>query len=116
MSGERVEVAEQAVVDPAVVGHDRHRQRVVLGQERDREQVLQLAAEHVQRHLRPGDVGHQQVEQPRREVQARGLGEHRRRREVVDGGERRGADRLLGLLEPVHRLADDRSRATGSSM
>ena len=66
--GQRVVVAEQAEVQPAVVGDDRDRERV-LGQERDRED-LHLAAEHVQRELRPGHVRDEQVEQPRREVAA----------------------------------------------
>src|SRR5439155_1546926 len=59
--GQRVVVAQQAVVDSAVVGHDRDRQPVVLGQERDREQVLELSPEHVQRYLRSRDVGDDQV-------------------------------------------------------
>ena len=63
--------------------------------------------EHVERELRPGHVRHEQVEQPRREVQPRGLGEDRRRRERLHPGEHLGADRLLGLLEAVHRLAHD---------
>ena len=67
----------------AVVGHDRHRERVVLGQEGDREELGQLAPEHVERELRAGHVGDDQVEQPRGEVQPRGLGEDRRRREVL---------------------------------
>ena len=50
--GQRVVVAEQAEVHLAVVGHDRDRQRVVLGQERDGEDVLELAAAHVERELR----------------------------------------------------------------
>ena len=95
----------------AVVGHDRDRERVVPRQERDREEVLQLAPEHVERELRAGHVGDEQVEQPRGEVQPRGLREHRRRREVLHAGEHLGADRLLGLLEPVHRL---RARPAGA--
>ena len=48
----RVVVGEQAEADLAVVAHDRHRQRVVLRQEGDREDLLQLAPEHVERDLR----------------------------------------------------------------
>src|SRR5918999_689227 len=47
---------EQAEVDRAVVAHDRQREGVVLGQERDRDQLEQLAPEHVERELRPGHV------------------------------------------------------------
>ena len=101
----RVVVAEQAEVDLAVVGHDRDRQRVVLRQEGDREDVEQLAAEHVERDLRPGDVGDDQVEQPGREVDPRRLGEQRRRGEVVEARDHLGAERLLRGLDPVHRLA-----------
>src|SRR5256885_2294542 len=48
-----VVVAEQAEVDLAVVAHDRYRHRVVLGQERDRHELLHLAPEQVERELRP---------------------------------------------------------------
>ena len=89
----------------AVVAHDRHRQGVVLGQEGDREDLLHLAAEHVERDLRPGDVGDDQVEEPGREVDPRGLGEQRRRREVVEARDHFGAERLLGALQPLHLLA-----------
>ena len=91
--GHRVVVAEQAEVHPAVVGHDRDGQRLVLGQERDREQVLELAPEHVERELRPGHVRHEQVEQPRRELQPRRLGEDRRRRQRLQAGDDLGARR-----------------------
>ena len=50
--GQRVVVAEQAEVHAPVVGHDRDGQRVVLGQEGDREDVEQLAPAHVERELR----------------------------------------------------------------
>ena len=61
----------------------------------------------VERELRARDVGDEQVEQARGEVHPRRLREHRRRREVLHAGQHLGADRLLGLLQPVHRLADD---------
>ena len=63
--------------------------------------------EQVERELRPGHVGHDQVEQARGEVQPRGLGEQRGRREVLEAGDHLGAQRLLGLLEALHRLAHD---------
>ena len=50
--GQRVVVAEQPEVHLPVVGHDRDRQRVALGQERDGEDVVHLAAPDVQRQLR----------------------------------------------------------------
>ena len=86
-------------------------ERVVLRQERDGEDVLELAAAHVERELRARDVRDDQVEEPRREVQPRRLREDRRRREVLHAGQHLGADGLLGLLQPVHRLADRRAAA-----
>ena len=89
----RVVVGEQAEVDAAVVAHDRDRERVVLGQKRDREDVLELTAEYVERDLRAGDVGHDQVEQPGREVDPGGLCQQRRRarsRSGVRSPRRRG--------------------------
>src|SRR3954449_12480165 len=56
--GHRVVVGEQAEVDLAVVAHDRDRQRVVLGQEGDRHDLLHLASEQVERELRTRHVGH----------------------------------------------------------
>ena len=103
--GHRVVVGEQAEVDLAVVAHDRDRERVVLGQERDRDDLLHLAAEQVERELRPRHVRDDQVEQPRREVEPRGLREQRRRREVGQPGDHLGAERLLRLLQLAHRLA-----------
>src|SRR3712207_7953793 len=50
-------------------------QRVRLGQERDGEDVVQLAAEHVEGDLRPGDVGDDHVEELGREVDPSGLGQ-----------------------------------------
>ena len=67
---------------------------------------MHLAAPHVQGQLRPGHVGDDQVEQPRREVQPRGLREDRRRREALHTGQHLGANRLLGLLQAVHRRLD----------
>ena len=63
--GQRVEVAEQAEVHLAVVGHDRDRQGVVFGQEGDGNRLQHFAPQHVQRELRPGHVGDDQVEQAR---------------------------------------------------
>ena len=80
--GELVVVADQAEADAPVVRHRRDRQRAVAGEERERVDLLELAAEQVQRELRPGDVRDEQVVGARREVQARGLGEDRRRREA----------------------------------
>ncbi len=109
----RVVVAEQAEVHVAVVGHDRDRERVVLRQKRDREDRVHLAARDVERELRAGDVRHEHVEQARGEVDPRGLREHRRRGEVLDVREHLGADRLLGLLEVVHRGAHDAQALDG---
>ncbi len=78
---------------------------MVLGQEGDGEDVEQFAAEHVERDLRARDVGHDQVEEPGREVDPRGLGEQGRRGEVVEPRDHLGAERLLRRLDPVHRLA-----------
>ena len=103
--GHRVVVGEQPEVDLAVVAHDRHRERVVLGQERDRDDLLHLAPEQVERELRPRHVRDDQVEEARREVEPRGLGEQRRRREVVQAGDHLGAERLLRLLQLAHPLA-----------
>ena len=65
-----VVIGEQAEIDAAVVAHDRHRERLVGGQEGHRKKILQLAPEYVERKLGTGDVRHQQVEQPRGELQA----------------------------------------------
>ncbi len=105
--GQRLVVGEQPEVHAAVVGHDRHGERVVLGQEGDREQLGQPAPEQVERELRAGHVGDDQVEQARGEVQPRRLGEDRRRRELLHRGQHLGADRLLGLLQAVHRGLDE---------
>ena len=104
---DRVVVGEQAEADAAVVAHDRDRERVVLGQEGDREDLLHLPSEHVERQLRPGHVGDDQVEEPGREVDPRGLREQGRRGEVVEAGDHFGAQRLLGALQALHLLADD---------
>jgi len=56
----------------------------------------QLAAEDVERHLRPGEVGDQQVEEPGRDVDRRGRAERRRAKSRNRVGE---ADRQ----RPAHR-------------
>ena len=88
----------------AVVAHDRDREDVVLGQEGDREDLLQLAPQHVERQLRARHVGDDHVEEPGREVDPRGLGEQGRRREVVEARDHLGAERLLGALQALHLL------------
>ena len=94
--GQRVVVAEQAVVERAVIGHDRDGQGVVLGQEGDREQVLRARG----RARRAAAAGpgtlvtirlNRRVEKFSREAWASTVGG----REVVDRGQGRGADRLL---------------------
>ena len=100
-----VEVAEQAEVHLAVVGHDRDRQRVVLGQEGHGDRLQHLPPKHVEGELGAGDVGDDQVEQPGGEVQPGGLGEDRRRGEVLGAGDDLRAEGLLGLLQAVHRVA-----------
>ena len=77
------------------------------GQEGDREDVLQLSPEHVEGDLRTGHVGDDQVEEAGREVDPRRLGEKGRRGEVVEARDHLGAERLLGPLQALHRLADD---------
>ena len=92
---ERVEVADQPERHPPVVGHHGHGERAVAGQERHRIQRVQPAAEQVERELRAGDVGDEQVVEAVGEVQPRGLREQRRRREALGPGDRLGAERLL---------------------
>ena len=79
----------------------------MLRQERHRDQLLELAPQQVDRELRSRHVRDDQVEQPRREVQARRHCEERRRREVLDAGDDLGPERLLRVLEPAHRATDD---------
>ncbi len=108
--GHRGAVGEQAEADLAVVADDRDRQRVATGEEADREDPLDLAAEHVEGDLRPGEVGDEQVEEPGREVDRRGRAQQQRRREVaepvVEAPDRFRAQRLLGGLQRLHRLVD----------
>jgi hypothetical protein len=103
--GHRVEVAQQAEVETTVVAHDRDAERLSLGERRQREDVDELAAEHVERDLGPGDVGDHEVEEPLARLEAARLGEHRRRGETGELGEHLGADRLAALLEAAERLA-----------
>ena len=49
---------------------------------------------HVQRELRPGHVGHDQVHEPLRDRQPHGLVDQVRRREAGQLGQRLRADRL----------------------
>ena len=102
----RVVVREQAEVDAPVVGHDRHEDGLVGRQEPDREAVLELAAEEVDRHLRPGDVRDHHVEEAGGEIDPRRLREQRGRSEVVEARDHLGAERLLRLLEVPHLLPD----------
>ena len=59
-----VAVAVDAVEDAAVVGGERHRQGLARGQRQDREHLGHPRAGRVERQLRPGHVGHHQVEHP----------------------------------------------------
>ena len=102
----RVVVGEQPEVDAAVVAHDRDRERVVLGKERDGEHVLELATEHVERNLGARDIGDDQVEEAGREVEPRRLREQCGRGEVVEPGDHLRAERLLAGLDALHRLAN----------
>src|SRR3954447_7785482 len=92
---QRVEIGQQAEVDAAVVGHDRHEQGLVRRQEANGEYVLELAAEDVERDLRTRDVRDDEVEEPRREVDPGRLGEERRRSEVVEARDHLRPERLL---------------------
>src|ERR1700710_2608607 len=71
----RLRIGEEAEADAAVVAEDGDRQRVVLGEEADRVDGGQLAAENVERELRAGGVGHQQVEEAGRESDRGGRGQ-----------------------------------------
>ena len=106
-SDHRVVVADQADDDVAVVAHHRDRERALGRQERHGHQLLHLAPDQVERELRSRHVGHQQVVRAGREVEPRRLCEDRRRREVLQPREGLGPDRLLGLLQPAHRLRHD---------
>src|SRR3954468_9054704 len=104
--GQRVVVAEQPEAHLAVVGHDRDGKRALTREEGHREDLRQPPAEHVERELRAGHVGHEEVEEAPREVQARGLRVQGGRREPLERGDRRRGQRLPRLLQPVHRLLD----------
>ena len=67
-----------------------------FGQRDHREDVAQPAAEHVERELRTGDVGDDEVEEALAGLQARRLGGDRRRGEVGELAEQVRADGLLG--------------------
>ena len=78
-----------------------------LGEWHDREHLQHLRARGVERELRSGDVGHDQVEQPPGEA-AGGPGAERVQRgrgEAAERDQRVGADRLAGLLVRPHRVA-----------
>jgi len=76
-----------------------------VGQGHDRVEGEHPPAEEVERDLRPGDVGHDEVEEALARLQPRSLGHDRRRCEVGQRGQGLSADRLAGLLDPAHRLA-----------
>jgi hypothetical protein len=88
---------------------------VVPRQERQREDVLQLAAEHVERDLRAGHVGDEQVEQPVEKLSREACA-------ITVGGVKfwtpastSAPSACLDSLSPSIACAHDRSRATGSS-
>ena len=66
----------------------------------------QAPAEDVERELRPGDVGDDEVEEALPGLQPGGLRDDRGRGEVGHLRQHVGADGLLGLLQVAHRLAD----------
>ena len=105
--GHRVVVGEQAEVDLAVVAHDRDGERVVLGEERDRHDLLHLAPEQVERELRPRHVRDDQVEEPGGEVEPRGLGEQRGRREVLSPAITSAPSACFDSFRLSHALAHD---------
>ena len=100
---ERVVVAQQPEEQAPVVGHDRDPERRVEHQRHLRIERLQPPAHQVQRHLRPGHVGHGQVEEALARLQPRGLVEDRRRGGVGEPRDRLRADGLPGLLQALHR-------------
>src|SRR3954451_11654333 len=59
--GHRVVVADHAEVERAVVAHRADPEPLVHGQRNHREDVEQLLAMDVERELRPGNIGHNQV-------------------------------------------------------
>ena len=61
--GQYDEVADEAEVERAVVGDDRDPQVEVGAERHHREHVGQLAAVEVERELRPGHVGHDEVDE-----------------------------------------------------
>src|SRR5262249_51406811 len=110
--GDRVAVGDQAEEDLPVVAEDRDREGVAAGEEADRVDADQFAAEDVERDLRAGEVGDEHVEEAGREVDRRRRPQQDRRREVaepvVQGPDRFRAEWLLGglqLLHPVGHLA-----------
>ena len=66
---------------------------------------LELTAHQVQGELWTRDVGDDHVEEALARLHPPGLPEDRRRGEVGEPGQDRGADGLLRLLEVAHRLA-----------
>ena len=113
---EGVEVADEAEVQRAVVGDDRHAEVEVGAERHHREHVGQLTVAEVERELRPRHVGHDEVHEPLARDQPGGLVQQRGRREAAELGQRLRPDGLPGVLDraqlPRDRLqAADRVRA-----
>jgi hypothetical protein len=76
------------------------------GERDDGIQPAQAAAEQIQRELRAGNVGDDEVEEPLTSLQARGLTEDRGRSKAGEVRENLRADSLAGLLQDFHRVTD----------
>ena len=111
--GQRVVVAEQPEAEVAVVAHHGDAERLARGERHDRVQPAQFAAEQVERELRPGHVGDDEVEELLACLQPRGLAEDRRRREAGEVRQHLCADRLPGVLQVLHRRRDRVQRLGG---
>ena len=104
--GDGVVVGEQTKAEPAVVAHHGDPQSLASGERHDGIEAAQAMAEQIQRELRAGDVGDDEVEVALTGLQARGLAEDRRRGETREVGQDLCPDGLAGVLEILHRVAD----------
>ena len=106
--GHGVAVGIQAVIHAAVVRRHADRYRLPFGERHDRKDLQEPRAGRVQRMLRTGDVGDDEIEQATGEA-VRGSGAQSvqgRRGEAGQRHQRVGSDRLAGLLVPAHGVAD----------
>ena len=85
-----------------MVAHDGDRQQVLGGEEGEGDELLELASEHVDRHLWTRHVGDQQVVEPAAEAEPRCPGENCWGQGVLDGGEDRCALSLAARLDVLH--------------